>query len=120
LGRHSSLRTRIAISPDGRLALSSGMDGTLMLWDLTTGTLVRRSGGHGVIFDLALTPDGRTALIGSSNKTIVQWRLASPPLNELREWVESNRYVRGLTCQEREQYRVEPLCDEGPMVTGAP
>jgi hypothetical protein len=46
--------------------------------------------------------------------------MASPPLDELREWVESNRYVRDLTCQEREQYRVEPLCDEGAMVTGAP
>jgi WD40 repeat protein/DNA-binding SARP family transcriptional activator len=119
LGRHRSVRTRVAVSPDGRLALSSGLDGTLMLWDLTTGALVRNSGGHGAIFDLALTPDGQTALFGSSNTTIVQWQLADPPLNELREWIEANRYVRDLTCQEREQYRVEPLCDEAAMATGA-
>jgi hypothetical protein len=37
-----------------------------------------------------------------------------------RQWVASNRYVRDLTCQEREQYRVEPLCDEGEMGVNRP
>ena len=111
LGTHSSLRTRIVVAPDGRLALTSGMDGTLALWDLETGEAIRRWGGHGAIFDIAIAPDGQTALVGSSDTTIVQWRLGNPSLNELREWIQTNRYVRGLTCQERELYQVEPLCD---------
>jgi WD40 repeat protein len=111
LGRHSSLRTRVVVAPDGRLALTSGMDGTLTLWDLESGETIRRWGGHGAIFDIALAPDGRTSLVGSSDTTIVQWRLGNPSLDELREWIQANRYVRDLTCQERDLYRVEPLCD---------
>jgi WD40 repeat protein len=113
IGRHSSLRTRVVVSPDGRLALTSGMDGTLMLWDLDRGQSIRRWSGHGVIFDMALSPDGRTALVGSSDAHIVQWRLDNPSVDELAEWIEANRYVRDLTCDERERYQVTPLCEEG-------
>jgi WD40 repeat protein len=111
LGQHSSLRTRIVVPPDGRLALTSGMDGTLAFWDLETGEVIRRWGGHGVIFDIALAPDGKTALVGSSDTTIVQWRLDIPSLDELRDWIRANRYVRDLTCAERATYQIEPLCD---------
>ena len=93
LGKHASLRTRIAITPDGRLALTSGMDGGLMLWDLATGELIRRSQGHGIVFDLALSPDGRTALVGSSDGTILHWRLSNPSLEELRTWIGANRWL---------------------------
>jgi WD40 repeat protein len=120
LGRHSSLRTRVVVSPDGRLALTSGMDGTLMLWDLERGESIRRWSGHGVIFDMALSPDGQTALVGSSDTTIVQWRLDNPSLDELTEWVQANRYVRDLTCDERERYQVTPLCEDGETAPRTP
>jgi len=93
LGEHGSLRTRIAITPDGQLALTSGMDGGLMLWDLATGEVIRRSEGHGIVFDLALSPDGRTALVGSSDGTILHWRLSNPSLEELRTWIGANRWL---------------------------
>jgi WD40 repeat protein len=111
LGQHPSLRTRVVIGADGRLALTSGMDGTLMVWDLVTGELVRRVAGFGAIFDVAVAPDGKTALVGSSDATIVQWWLENPSLDELRSWIEANRFVRALTCAEREALRVEPRCD---------
>jgi hypothetical protein len=38
--------------------------------------------------------------------------LAAPSLDELLDWVAANRYVRELTCDERELYRIEPLCEE--------
>jgi WD40 repeat protein/DNA-binding SARP family transcriptional activator len=110
LGTHSSLRTRIVIAPDGELALTSGMDGTLVLWDLTAGEAIRRWGRHGAIFDIALAPDGRTALVGSSDTAIVQWRLDNPSLEDQKRWIDANRAVRDLTCEEREHYQVPPLC----------
>jgi WD40 repeat protein len=111
IGDHASLRTRIAITPDGKLALTAGMDGRLLLWDLENGQLIRSSDGHGVIFDLTLSADGQTAFFGSSDTTIVQWRLSNPSIAELKEWIEANRFVRPLTCAERELYQVEPLCE---------
>ncbi len=111
IGNHPSLRTRLVVTPDGKLALTGGMDGSLMLWNLDTGMLVRRSDGHGVIFDLTLSADGQTAFFGSSDTTIVQWRLANPTIDQLKDWIEANRYVRPLTCAERELYQVEPVCE---------
>jgi WD40 repeat protein/DNA-binding SARP family transcriptional activator len=113
-GGHSGIRTRVSVSPDGRIAFSGGWDGTLVLWDLETGELIRRfKDPHtGVVFDSAMSPDGRTGLAGSSAQTIIQWQLAAPSLDELLDWVAANRYVRELTCDERELYRIEPLCEK--------
>ncbi len=111
IGNHASLRTRIVITPDGKLALSAGMDGRLMLWDLESGQLVRSSAGHGIIFDVTLSDDGRTVFFGSSDTTIVEWQLSNPTITELKDWIEANRYVRPLSCPEREFYQVEPLCE---------
>jgi WD40 repeat protein len=111
LGQHASLRTRLAITPDGKLAVSAGMDGNLMVWDLGTGELIRHTDGHGVIFDLTMSPDGESVYFGSSDGSITQWRLSNPSLSDLKEWVAANRYLRELTCAEREIYTIEPFCD---------
>ena len=110
-GQHPGLRIRVAASPDGRLALTSTMDGSLMLWDLETGEPIRRTEGLGAIFDLTVAPDGQTAFFGSSDTTITQWRLQNPSLEDLEAWVSANRYLPGLTCAEREAYQIKPLCD---------
>jgi len=31
--------------------------------------------------------------------------------NELSGWIHANRHIRDLACDERVQYRVEPLCN---------
>ena len=73
--------------------MTSGMDGSLMLWNLQAGEMVRRSTGHGTMFDMALSPDGNSILAGSSDTTIFQWRLDDPSLAELKLWVRANRYT---------------------------
>ena len=111
-------RTRVAYLPDtltetgSPTALTSGWDGTLALWDLQTGEEIHRFRGHDTdfIFDIAISPDARTALSCGTDQTIIQWRLDIPSLDELQEWIANNRYVRELTCDERELYQIEPLC----------
>jgi hypothetical protein len=46
----------------------------------------------------------------SAQGDVIQWRIAGWSLDELRARVRENRYVRNLTCDERAQYGVEPLC----------
>jgi WD40 repeat protein/tRNA A-37 threonylcarbamoyl transferase component Bud32 len=54
---------RLAIAPDGRLALTAGADGTVRLWDLETGRSgrLRREGGIMVHGGVCLAPDGQAA-----------------------------------------------------------
>jgi hypothetical protein len=47
---------------------------------------------------------------------LIDWQIADPSVDELLNWVHENRYLRELTCEERAQYRVEPLCEVGEIV----
>jgi WD40 repeat protein len=70
----------LAISPDGRRALSCGNAGLVELWDLDTGKQIIAFKGHvGRIHDVAFLPDGRTALSVGLDCTIRLWRLPDPP-----------------------------------------
>jgi WD40 repeat protein/transcriptional regulator with XRE-family HTH domain len=102
----------LAVSPDGRFVLSGADDTTIILWDFETGEELRRFYEHtGTVLDVGFGPDSQTAFSVSLDGALIEWQIADLPLDELIEWVHANRYVRNLTCEEREQYRVEPLCD---------
>ncbi len=71
----------VAISPDGRRALSGSYDKTLRLWDLATGKLLRTFEGHtDWVESVAISPDGRRALSGSRDETLRLWDLATGKL----------------------------------------
>ena len=75
---HNEWVRRVAISPDGRTALSWSLDNTLKLWELAVGEGVRTFTGHlGAVSSVAIAPDGRTALSGSRDKTLRLWDLAN-------------------------------------------
>ena len=144
---HTAGITDIAISPDGRTALSGSLDNALILWDLVsageigrfkghrlsdgtvilsdlkTGEIIRSFTGHTTlgIWGATISPDGRIGVTGGEGFNIVLWdpSIATPPLDELLDWINGNRYVRELTCDEREAYRIEPLC-QIPVPTVAP
>ena len=68
----------VAITPDGRLAISGNEDHALALWDLATGQCLRILSGHAEwIAAIAMTPDGRLAISRSVDKTVRLWDLAT-------------------------------------------
>jgi hypothetical protein len=63
--------TAVTVLPDGQQALSGGRDGTLKLWDLTTGTVLGALKGHdGEVTSLTVLPDAKRALSGSRDGTL--------------------------------------------------
>jgi WD40 repeat protein len=78
LAGHSGGVTSVAVTPDGKHAVSGSSDNTLRLWNLETGQEMRKLEGHtDNVTSVAITPDGRKAISGSYDKTVIVWDLAT-------------------------------------------
>ena len=79
---HEGAVKSVALTPDGRLAVSgSGYpygDKTMRLWDVATGREIRRFRGHtDQVMSVTFTPDGRRALSGGADRTMRLWDVAT-------------------------------------------
>jgi WD40 repeat protein len=74
---HSADVRGVAVTPDGKRAVSASGDHTLKVWDLETGRALRRLEGHSDhVFGVAVTPpDGKRAVSASGDHTLKVWDL---------------------------------------------
>jgi WD40 repeat protein len=71
---HTEAINDIAISPDGRLAISASLDRTLQLWEIATGShLATLSTVSDVPLRLAFSPDGRFVCEGATQGKALLW-----------------------------------------------
>ena len=77
LSGHTDWVLSIALTPDGKWALTGSLDNTARLWDLSNpGSRPRVLSGHiDRITSVALTEDGKWALTGSYDNTARLWDL---------------------------------------------
>ncbi len=80
-----------AFSPDNRWLASGGWDGTVQLWDLTTGKPLRPLTGYPIqVADVAFSPDGKT-VITAGRTGLKVWEVASGYLLHTLHGVEPGR-----------------------------
>ena len=71
---HTDWVSSVALSADGRRALSGSRDQTVRLWDTATGQELKHFEGHTEpVNSVAFSADGRRALSGSLDKTVRLW-----------------------------------------------
>ena len=111
---HTALVWSLDLSPDGKYILSGSNNGEVILWDFSTGEELYRLNAHTQpVLSVTFSPDGKYAYAVSTDGILSKWKISVQSLPELKDWIQANRYVRELTCEERQRYRVEPLCEQG-------
>ncbi len=84
----------------------------IVIWDYQTGERLQTLGSHvslppNVVFD----PSGNSVFSSGLEGNLIEWQVGDWSLETLLAWIQDNRYVRDFTCEERIQYRIEPLCE---------
>lgn len=86
----------VAVTPDGRCAISASGDGTLRMWDLETGTTLHTLRGHTkAVVAVAVTPDGRRAISASDDDTLRLWDLTTGTIVHIYQRIA--RWVHAMT-----------------------
>ncbi|MEM9012489.1 MAG: WD40 repeat domain-containing protein [Pseudomonadota bacterium] len=85
LGRHGGAAEVVAVSPDGRFAVSGSADRTAILWDLEEGRRIRTVSDHShTVYGAAFHPDGQRFATTSRDRTARLHTVASDrPLHVL-------------------------------------
>jgi WD40 repeat protein len=94
------------------LLASNYADALAVILDVATGQEISqyRPLSYTNVTAIEFAPDGHLLIGGSEAGEVYAWLV--PPLGaELVEWVENNRYLREITCEERITYLVDPFCD---------
>jgi NB-ARC domain-containing protein/WD40 domain-containing protein/apoptotic protease-activating factor 1-like protein len=92
---HSSYVNGVAITPDGRRAVSASCDNTLRVWDLESRQSLRTLEGHSsFVRGVAITPDGRRVVSASRDNTLRVWELEDG--ESLRTPEGHSSYVTGV------------------------
>jgi WD40 repeat protein/serine/threonine protein kinase len=118
---HRGAVNDIAFSPNGRQILSGSDDTRVILWDINTGNSIQRfSEQERAITGVAFIKEGRVAASGSVDGSLVKREFDTG--GELIEWIETNRFVPILTCQERTRFNLscseDSVADDSTSATG--
>jgi WD40 repeat protein len=65
----------VAVSPDGRQIVAACYDGTVVVWDASSGAIVRTLTGHGgqQVYQAIFSPDGRRIITAGADRTVKLW-----------------------------------------------
>lgn len=117
---HTDSVTKVVFTPDESQLLSTSADGTLILWDVASGEALRTFSEHTAWINVVtLSPDGQLAYSAGNDGQVIVRPIGEIPLDELLATIAENRVLRDFSCEEREQYRILPLCGEDGVVPGS-
>ncbi len=103
---HASETFGIDFSEDGRVMLTTSSDRTVRMWDWTSGEEMQVLSAHNNwIQEVQFAPDDSFAISAGQDPAARIWRINIDTLS-LVAFAEENRYVRALTCDERDVYRL--------------
>ncbi len=103
---HTGNTFGIDISSDSMTLLTTSSDTTVRMWDIATGEELNRFDQHtDWVQEIVFSPDESFAVSAGQDLTLRRWRIRRTA-DDLIAWARDNRYIRDLSCAERESFRL--------------
>ena len=103
---HTNFTWGIAISADSQTLVTTASDATVRIWDIPSGEELNRYNEHsGWVLEAVFSPDESSIVTASEDLTLRRWHVARTA-DDLINWARENRYIRELSCVERQSYRL--------------
>jgi WD40 repeat protein len=106
---HSDTVRILVYQPENKLLFSGSNDNTLIVWDVEQGIASHQYHHSADVLGMSVSEDGKQILSLAGDGMYRLWQRES--LQQLIHRIKTTFTVRDLTCAEREQYRVLPLCE---------
>ena len=104
---HADNTFGIDISSDSRTLLTTSSDTTVRMWDIASGEELHRFDEHiDWIQEVVFSPDETLAVSAGQDFALRLWQIMRSA-DEVIEWARNNRYIRELSCAERQSYRLK-------------
>ena len=101
---HTGDVATVLFSPNSRLLVSGGYDRTIRLWDMNTTSEIQRFDTSSVIVSEVFDAQSSTIVTGDSEGNLQHWQIRDLPA--LLQWIDENRYVPPLTCEQKKLYQI--------------
>lgn len=113
--------TSVTFNRNTNTAIVGYVDGNVTLWSMD---LLRplaiydnnrlADSSRQQVTAITMKDDGMSAMVAARNLAVFEVRTL--PLASLVEWTRDNRFIRDLTCVERQTYNLPPYCEEAVEV----
>lgn len=104
---HAGNTFGIAITEDSATLLTTSSDTSVRMWDVASGEELNRFEQHGDwIQEIVLGPGEDFGVSAGQDYTLRRW-VIKRTADDLIEWARANRYIRDLSCAERQSYRLK-------------
>lgn len=104
---HAGNTFGIAITADSGTLLTTSSDTTVRLWDIASGEELNRLEQHeDWVQEIVLGPGESFAVSAGQDYVLRRW-VIKRTADDLIEWARDNRYIRALSCAERQSYRLD-------------
>ena len=108
---HTGATFGLDFSSDGTILLSTSGDRTVRMWEWASGEELHRFTTHiDWVNEVKFTPDEAFAISAGQDPAARVWRI-DRSTEALRIFAQENRYIRELSCAERDLYHLEPCED---------
>ncbi len=104
---HAGNTFGIAITEDSSTLLTTSSDTTVRMWDIASGEELNRFEQHeDWIQEIVLGPGEGFGVSAGQDYVLRRW-VIKRKADDLIDWARDNRYIRALSCAERQSYRLE-------------